>query len=318
MLRSIPNYSQNQILQGVGDDAAVIRLDSNKALVQTIDYISPVVDDPYGFGQVAAANALSDIYAMGGTPSFALNIIGFPINTLPMSVMQEILRGGADKLNEVGVPIVGGHSYEDHAPKYGLAVTGSIDPERYVSKKGAKPGDVLVLTKSIGIGAITTGIDIQITTPELEEKVLTIMTTLNQTASAAMMRIGVHACTDVTGFGLLGHLYEMLTASLVSAEISVSRIPVIPEAWEMIRRGAISNGTRNNKRMLQEIVKWESAIPEEVKWLLYDAQTSGGLLIAVPLNKKDSLIAELQRSDCVAAVIGNIKEKRTPLIQIVE
>lgn len=318
MLRSIPNYSQNQILQGVGDDAAVIRLDSNKALIQTIDYISPVVDDPYGFGQVAAANALSDIYAMGGTPCFALNIIGFPVNTLPMSVMEEILRGGADKLNEVGVPIVGGHSYEDHAPKYGLAVTGSIDPERYVSKKGAKPGDVLVLTKSIGIGAITTGIDIQITTPELEEKVLTIMTTLNQTASEAMMRIGVHACTDVTGFGLLGHLYEMLTASLVSAEISVSRIPVIPEAWEMIRRGAISNGTRNNKRMLQEIVKWESAIPEEAKWLLYDAQTSGGLLMAVPPEKKDLLISELQRSNCVAAVIGNIKEKRTPLIQVVE
>lgn len=318
MLRAIPNQKLASILQGIGEDAAIIRLESRKALVQTIDYISPVVDDPYGFGQVAAANALSDIYAMGGTPSFALNIIGFPVNTLPMSVMQEILRGGADKLSEVGVPIVGGHSYEDHAPKYGLSVTGYIDPDMYVSKNGAKPGDALVLTKPIGIGAITTGIDMQVTTPELEEKVLTIMTTLNKAASEAMMRVGVHAGTDVTGFGLLGHLYEMVTASSVSAEIQLSQIPIIPEAWDMVRRGAISNGTRNNKRMLQEIVKWASGIPEEAHWLLYDAQTSGGLLIAVHRDKQDLLLAELHKSNVPAAVIGTLGEKQDPLIQVRE
>lgn len=174
---------------GIGDDAAIVKPQGQQSLVQTIDYISPVVNDPYAFGQVAAANALSDIYAMGGVPCFALNIIGFPIHTLPMRMMQEILQGGADKLSEAGVSIIGGHSYEDHALKYGLCVTGYLDSEQYVTKKGAKPGDVLILTKPIGIGAVTTGIDLQLTTPLLEEKVLEIMTALNRGASVSEIGI---------------------------------------------------------------------------------------------------------------------------------
>lgn len=273
------------------------------------------MNDPYAFGQVAAANALSDIYAMGGVPCFALNIIGFPIHTLPMRMMQEILQGGADKLSEAGVSIIGGHSYEDHAPKYGLCVTGYIDSEQYVTKKGAKPGDILVLTKPIGIGAVTTGIDLQLTTPLLEEKVLEIMTALNQGASAAMMKVGVHSCTDVTGFGLLGHLYEMVTASSVSAEIRFSSIPYIPEALDFIEKGAISSGTKNNRRMLEDKIDWDSNISDTVKWLLYDAQTSGGLLMAVPPEKKGALISELKKEKCLAfAEIGEIlPEDETPL-----
>lgn len=275
--------------------------------MQTIDYISPVVNDPYGFGQVAAANALSDIYAMGGTPAFVLNIIGFPVNTLPLSIMEEILRGGMDKLLEVGVPIVGGHSYEDHAPKYGMAVTGYLDREHYVTKSGAKTGDVLILTKPIGIGVITTGIDLQLTTPQLEEGVLRIMTTLNNGASEAMMKVGVNACTDVTGFGLLGHLYEIVNSSMVSAEIRLSQVPVIPEAWELAEKQAISNGTRNNQRILREKVEWDQDIPDSTRWLLYDAQTSGGLLIAVSPEKKDLLIEELRKANCIAiSEIGQI------------
>lgn len=306
-MRSIPAQKNDNVLLGIGDDAAIVGMAGKQTLVQTIDYISPVVNDPYGFGQVAAANALSDIYAMGGVPGFALNLIGFPVNTLPMRVMEEILRGGADKLQEAGVSIIGGHSYEDHAPKYGLCVTGYLDSDYFVTKKGAEPGDVLILTKPVGIGAITTGIDLQLTPPDLEEKVLEIMTALNKGASEAMMKVGVHACTDVTGFGLLGHLYEMATAGSVSVEIRLSKVPSVSQALELIEQGAISNGTKNNRRMLQDKIKWDSAISDTERWLLYDSQTSGGLLIAVSPEKKEALVSELQRVNCMeAAEIGEI------------
>ena len=277
------------------DDAAVYRLSDDLALVQTVDVFTPVVDDPFLYGAISVANALSDIYAMGARPLLALNIVGFPRGKLPLDVLGEILRGGAAKAEEAGVLIVGGHSIDDPEPKYGLAVTGTVHPQKIVTNAGGRPGDLLVLTKPLGLGVITTGIKQGRTPPALAEAAIRVMGTLNRAASEAMVEVGVHACTDITGFGLLGHLHQLAAASGVAAYIRVSPIPFLPEAHALARQGAIAGGTARNFEFLQDKVSYDEGIDEETRLLLADAQTSGGLLIAVPPDRAAALDAALQR-----------------------
>jgi len=260
-----------------------------------VDYITPVVDDPYDFGMIAAANALSDIYAMGGKPVIALNLIGFPNQSLPLSIMEAIMRGGADKAAEAGVTIVGGHSITDNAPKYGLAVTGFIDPRRIITKAGARPGDALILTKPLGAGVITTGIDRKLVNPDLVSLVTRIMTTLNKRAAEIMQAVGINACTDITGFGLLGHLREILRASGTGARVAASRVPVLPGTEDLVQAGAVAGGTHNNYRHLRDGVNWDPALSKEMRLILCDPQTSGGLLAAVPRENVARLLAALQQ-----------------------
>jgi len=297
-----------KVLAGREDNAAVYKISDELAMIQTIDYITPVVDDPYQFGMIAAANALSDIYAMGGRPVTALNIIGFPNQSLPLSIMEDIIRGGADKTAEAGVTIVGGHSITDSAPKYGLAVTGFVDPTQMVGKNGAKPGDRLVLTKPLGIGVITTGIDHKLVHEDQVAEVTDIMLTLNRRASEIMLEVGVSACTDVTGFGLLGHLREIAVASGVGARVNVSAVPVLPETEKLVRAGAVPGGTHNNYRYLRDTVQWDPALSDEMKLILCDPQTSGGLLMVVPPKNVDRLLAALRKDPEVilAEDIGEI------------
>ncbi len=279
-------------------------------MIQTVDYITPVVDDPYQFGMIAAANAISDIYAMGATPAFALNLVGYPNKALPMEILRQILRGGADKASEAGISIIGGHSINDHAPKYGLVVTGFINPNNLITKKGARQGDLLVLTKPLGVGVITSGIDKCLTSPEMEKAVIEIMCRLNKDAAEAMSEVGVSACTDITGFGLLGHLLELLAASDVGAKIESYNIPFIPGAKEMIEAWTIASGVHNNYRYVKDRVVWPDSITKEMQFLLCDPQTSGGLLIAVEKNKLNRLLQLLKDKKVDSWIIGEIIEDK--------
>ncbi len=287
------------------DDAAVYRLGDDLAIVQTVDVFTPVVDDPYHYGAISAANALSDVYAMGGRPILALNIVGFPRGKLPLTVLEDILRGGSDKTREAGVLIAGGHSIDDPEPKYGLAVTGLVHPDRVVRNVGARPGDQLVLTKPLGIGIITTGIKQEKTSAAGANEAIRIMERLNRDAADAMVEIGVHAATDVTGFGLLGHLYEMTSGSRVRARLRYSRIPVIDEARTLVRQGAVAGGTTRNYEYLTSRVDFDG-LDEPDRIILCDAQTSGGLLIAVSPARVDALESALTRRGVIAARIGEI------------
>lgn len=300
VLRHLPSIKDPSFLGQIGDDAAVYRISKELAVVQTVDFITPVVNDPFAFGQVAAANALSDIYAMGAEPAFALNLIGFPVRSLSLEYMEQILAGGAAKAAEAGAAIAGGHSIDDYAPKYGLAVTGFVHPARLVTKSGGSPGDVLFLTKPLGSGSITTALDQGICDPGLEERIIQIMAALNRGASEAMVRVGATACTDVTGFGLLGHLHELARNSGVAAQVKASQVPFVTEVLKLIGRGAVSHGTRNNLKYLSEQVTWAPEISEAQRLLLCDAQTSGGLLIAVPSEKRQEMAEALKSSNCHA------------------
>ncbi len=274
--------------------------------MQTVDVFTPVVDEPYHYGAISAANALSDVYAMGGRPILALNIVGFPRSTLPLSVLNEILRGGADKTAEAGVIIAGGHSIDDPEPKYGLAVTGVVRPDAVVRNVGARPGDQLVLTKPLGLGVLTTGIKQGKTSPAATAEAIAVMETLNRAAAEAMTAVGVHAATDITGYGLLGHLYEMTSGSRVRARIHYARVPILQEARTLVRQGAIASGTTRNYEYLQPRATF-AALDEGDQILLCDAQTSGGLLIAVPAERLDALTAALRtRGVAPVAHIGEI------------
>lgn len=278
-------------------------------MVQTVDFITPILNDAYAFGAVAAANAISDIYAMGAVPVYALNIVCFPVKSLPLGILKEVLRGAADLASEAGVVIAGGHSIEDNTPKYGMTVTGTADPARLVYKKGARPGDKLFLTKPLGIGILTTAIDRELAGKELEEKAYRIMVHLNRGAAEAMLQVGVNACTDVSGYGLLGHLYEMLSASDVSARLYNRSIPVIEEAHELVRLGMVSAGSHSNQRYLLDKIQWHEEVPLEAQIILSDAQTSGGLLIAVPSDRADKLEELLTIQGCLATTcIGEVVE----------
>lgn len=304
-----------------GDDAAVYRLGPEIALILTVDYFTPIVDDPYSFGAIAAANAVSDVYAMGGKPLLALNIVGFPIDKLPKEVLAEILRGGAEKAMEAGVLIVGGHSIDDDEPKYGLAVTGVIHPDLVVTNKRARAGDDLILTKPLGMGIISTAIKRQKASASLVRRAVQVMSTLNRDAAEAMTEVGAHACTDITGFGLLGHLYGMTRASGVGAKIKLSKVPILPEVWELAKEGCIPGGTRKNYSFLQEkeAVTWDPGIDEMTRLVISDAQTSGGLLIAVAKEKSQDLLSRLEARKTQAAVlIGEIVDDSSRRIHVEE
>jgi len=295
----------------------VYRLADDLALVHTVDVFTPVVDDPYHYGAISAANALSDVYAMGGRPILALNIVGFPRNKLPMSVLEEILRGGADKATEAGVIIAGGHSIDDPEPKYGLAVTGIVHPDGVVRNVGARPGDQLVLTKPLGIGVITTGIKQGKTSAAAAEEATKVMETLNRAGAEAMIEVGVHAATDVTGFGLLGHLHEMTSGSRVRARLRYASVPVLEEARSLVRQGAVAGGTARNYEYLQPRVTFDG-LDEDDQILLCDAQTSGGLLMAVPPERLDALTAALRaRGVSPVAHIGEITGGADGRIEVV-
>jgi len=294
------------VATNTADDAGVYRLAPDLALVQTVDFFTPIVDEPYWFGAIAAANALSDIYAMGGTPRLALNIAGFPRAKLPLEILGEILRGGGEKCAEAGVAIIGGHTIDDPEPKYGLAVTGTIHPDRIVTNASARPGDRLVLTKPLGMGVITTGIKQQRTSRATIDEAIRIMATLNRAAAQAMIDVGVSAATDVTGFGLLGHLHEMTRAAAVRARVRLRAVPVLEEAWALARARVIPAGTLRNRAGLGGAVAWEG-IDEDGQILLCDAQTSGGLLIAVPPARLDALLRALRAGGISEpAVVGEI------------
>ena len=306
VLKCLSAADNPRVLAGVGEDAAVFRLRDDLAVVQTVDVITPVLDDPGVFGEVAAANALSDIYAMGATPLFALNVVAFPVRMLPVSILERILQGGAAKAAEAGAPVIGGHSLDDPTPKYGMVVTGVVDPARIVRKSGARPGDRLVLTKPLGVGVLTTALTHGRGGPETEAQVRPVMARLNRAAAEAMQAVGASACTDVTGFGLLGHLREIAQQSGVGARVALGRVPVLPGAWDLLRDGAVSQGTQNNYRLLRDEVHWSASVPAEARMLLCDAQTSGGLLIAVPPDRVETLLATLAAGRVAAADIGEV------------
>lgn len=298
------------------DDAAVYRLTDDLAVVQTVDFITPIVDDPYRFGRIAAANALSDVYAMGAKPLFALNLVGFPVKTLPMGVLGEILKGAAHKVAEAGIQILGGHSIEDFEPKYGLSVTGVVHPARVVRNSTARPGDRLILTKPLGLGVITTAGDRA--SPEALERAMATMETLNSAASDVMTSVGVSACTDVTGFGLLGHLYEMVTAGGVGAVVTAISVPILPEAEKLASEGVAPAGSHSNLAYLEDRVVWGRAATKTRKILLSDAQTSGGLLIAVSAARARKLVKRLHEAGVAeAAEIGGIVADHSAMIRIV-
>ncbi|MFC2133724.1 selenide, water dikinase SelD [Bacteroidota bacterium] len=310
VLKNIPAPKDKNILVGndTSDDAAVYKIDDKAAVVQTVDFFTPIVDDPFQFGAIAAANSLSDIYAMGGKPLFALNIVGFPSNRLPKEVLEEILKGAQSKAQEAGISIIGGHTVDDTEPKFGLAVTGIIDPKKIITNSNAQPGDVLILTKPIGTGILSTALKRGLLDEEQEKLLIETMSELNNVAAEAMQTVGVNACTDITGFGLLGHLLEMMNGSGTSAEIELSKIPLLPGVRELAVSNIIPGGTRDNYEYTIQHVTYSNKISEIDKLILNDAQTSGGLLIAAAPEYKEKLLDELSSKDLQSInVIGYVK-----------
>ena len=299
------------------DDAAVVRLDDGKILVQTVDFFTPIVDDPYQFGQIAAANSLSDIYAMGAKPIFALNIVGFPINDLPNEMLTTILQGGADKAKEAGIPTVGGHSVDDKEPKYGLVVTGEVEEKNIVTNKSATPGDVLVLTKPLGTGIIATAIKKGVVKNDVIRAAVESMSALNELASKIMVELGVKTATDVSGFGLLGHLNEICEASKVSAEIKYDDLPLLPGVNKLASDGIIPGGTKRNLSFAESFTKFLEDRTKIEMLITSDAQTSGGLLISLPPDSAKMFIKKFnERSPIKAQKIGNIIKQKTNTIYV--
>jgi selenide,water dikinase len=292
------------------DDAGVYLLNEGVALVQTVDFFTPMVDDPYVFGQVAAANALSDVYAMGGKPLTALNLVAFPIRTLSPSVLREILRGGLSKLEEAEVALVGGHTIEDPEVKYGLSVTGVIHPDRILSNAKSRPGDRLVLTKPIGTGVISTALKGEMASSEAVQKMVDCMVNLNRRASERMVQFGAHACTDITGFGFIGHALELASASRVGLRIQAERIPLLPGALEYGGMGLIPAGAYSNRNYFSCKVEGDPRVSSLLIDLLYDPQTSGGLLISLPPGNAEEMVITLHQDGQVeAAIIGEAVEE---------
>ena len=300
-----------------GDDAAVYRLNDHIALIMTVDFFPPITDDPFQYGEIAAANSLSDVYAMGGTPLLAMNIVGFPV-TLDKDILGEVLRGGYSKAAEAECLIVGGHTVDDPEPKYGLSVVGTVEPGKQISNAAAQPGDVLVLTKPLGTGIITTAGKQDICPPQVLQGAVTTMSTLNRDGAKAMVKVGVHSATDVTGFGLMGHLQSMVRGSRVGAEIQLGKVPVLPGAWELLEQGVAPGGTHRNLQSVAESAHWHPDLSEQEQLLLCDAQTSGGLLIAVAADKQDELLAELKSTGVAGAVVvGRVTEEPVGQIQVI-
>lgn len=289
------------------DDAGVYKLSDDLALIQTLDFFTPIVDDPFSFGQIAAVNALSDVYAMGGKPLTAMNIVCFPIKKMDACVLREILKGGLDKMKEAGVTLVGGHSVDDNEIKYGLSITGTIKPDKVLTNIGAKIGDFLILTKPLGTGIINTAIKGEMASEETISRVINSMTTLNREASEAAQEIGVNACTDVTGFGLLGHACEMIQNSGIGMIIYSSSTPYFPETEDLARKGMVPGGTSRNREYCSSSIEIDPIVSPYIQDILFDPQTSGGLLLSTPAERAYDLLALLkERSVTEAAIIGEI------------
>jgi selenide,water dikinase len=285
------------------DDAGVYKLSEDLAIIQTVDFFTPIVDDPYWFGQIAAANAISDVYAMGGKPLTAMNLVCFPIKTMDIEILKDILRGGLDKLKEAETTLVGGHSIEDNEIKYGLSMTGIIHPNKILTNSGAKVGDALVLTKPLGTGIINTAIKGGMANDKVIAKVSESMAALNKNASLAMQEVGVSACTDITGFGLLGHLSEMVRGNGFGMIVYAGKVSYFPEAKEFAGMGMVPGGTYRNKDFFSQWIRFDSTVPQYLQDILFDPQTSGGLLISVPRGKADSLLIQLREKNVHEAVI---------------
>jgi selenide,water dikinase len=293
------------------EDAGVFKLTADLALVQTTDFFTPVVDDPYDFGRIAVANALSDVYAMGGKPLTALNIVCFPKDTMDFSILRKALEGGLDKMHEADVILLGGHTVDDPELKYGLAVTGTVHPAKVVHNNTARPGDVLILTKPIGTGIISTAIKRGGASKTAIKRVTDSMTALNKAASEAMLGVGVHACKDITGFGLLGHAAEMIAGTQVGMEIDAAAVPLFPEAKEYYEKGMVPGGLTRNREYRKDVVSFAPSVPDYLQDILFDPQTSGGLLIAVPKAKAPRLLKKLhERGVPEAKVIGEVVGER--------
>jgi selenide,water dikinase len=289
------------------EDAGVYKLTDDLAVIQTLDFFTPIVDDPYSFGQVAAANALSDVYAMGGRPLTVMNIVCFPIKTLDISILKDILRGGMEKVHEAGAIVVGGHTVEDNELKYGLSVTGTIHPAEVVLNTGAKASDRLILTKPLGTGIISTAIKGGVADASAEAEIIRSMTTLNRKAAELMQETGVHAGTDVTGFGLIGHASEMIDQSNVGIVIHANAVPFFPEARKFAEMGMIPGGLHRNRDFRAHMVTVEKSVPDYLADILFDPQTSGGLLISVSAEKADGLLGRMHREGIKeAAIIGEV------------
>jgi len=308
-MAQLPRQRHPRLLVGfeTSDDAGVYKLTEDTALIQTLDFFTPIVDDPYSFGQIAAANALSDIYAMGGKPLTAMNIVCFPIKEVSKDILKEILRGGLDKIHEAGAILVGGHSVDDPEIKYGLAVSGIVHPDKILTNGGAQVGDMLILTKPLGTGVIATAIKGNLASQEAIEKLVNIAASLNAKPSEIMRGFDVHACTDVTGFGLGGHLLEMARASKKEIEIWAKEVPVIPEVWEYASMGLIPAGSYANKHFCASLVDVSSSVSEPTLDILFDAQTSGGLIIVLSEKDASSCLAKLQAEGIKeASIIGKV------------
>lgn len=315
----MPKRSDPNVLVGTetGDDAAVYRLNSDLAVVETLDFFTPVVDDPYDFGRVAAANAFSDIYAMGARPIFALNIIGFPLKTLGHDAFRRILEGGQSIADEAGVPILGGHSIDDAEPKYGMVVTGLVHPDKVLRNVGALPGDALFLTKPLGSGILTSAIKKGELAPDEQRAVIGVMTHLNRRAAEAMLTVGARAATDVTGFGLFGHLLGMVRDTQVGVTLSAAAVPFLPRVPELAARGVVSGGTRKNLAHFGAWCDFDPALTEAERLALADAQTSGGLLVACPSEKAEEFASRLRESGALAAArIGEFSPSRPGRIAV--
>ncbi len=298
------------------DDAGVYLVAPNLALVQTVDFFTPIVDDPYTFGQIAAVNALSDVYAMGGKPVSSLAMVCFPEKG-DIEVLEQILAGGLSKMVEAGCTVIGGHSIRDPEIKFGYSVTGTIDPERVMANSGAKPGDCLILTKSLGTGVISTAIKRGQAAPEWIAAASESMTTLNKRGAEIALKYDVHGMTDITGFGLIGHARELALASAVSLEINSGEIPILPGALESIRAGFIPGGLNANRDFAECVVERKESIPDDLWILLFDPQTAGGLLISANANDSGKLVSDLQVAGVRAAVIGRVLKEQKPLIKVV-
>ena len=299
------------------EDAGVYKLTADLAIVQTVDFFTPIVDDPYDFGRIAVANALSDVYAMGGKPLTALNVVCFPRDTMDISILREVLRGGLDMMHEAGVILLGGHTVDDPELKYGISVTGTIHPAKVVHNNGAKPGDKLILTKPLGTGIISTAIKRGTASKEAIASIVKSMTTLNRTASEVMLAVGVNACKDITGFGLLGHASEMIEGTDVGMVIDSAAVPIFAEAKEYAESGMIAGGLHRNRDYRKNMVDIDGSVPQYLQDILFDPQTSGGLLIAVPKAKASRLLKKLHSEGVIeAAVIGEMVAEPRGRIQV--
>ncbi len=319
MLAGLPFQTHPNLIAGMerAEDAGVYKLTDDLALVQTVDFFTPIIDDPYDFGRIAAANALSDVYAMGGQPLTALNIVCFPKDTMDFSVLRKVLEGGLAMMHEAGVILLGGHTVDDPELKYGLAVTGTIHPAKVVHNNTARPGDKLILTKPLGTGIISTAIKRGAASRKAVETIVKSMTTLNRTASELMLAAGVSACKDITGFGLLGHAAEMVEGTSAGFIIDASAVPLFPEAKEYYEMGMVAGGLSRNRDFRKNMVDIDSSVPQYLQDILFDPQTSGGLLIVVPGAKATRLLKKLHAAGVnEAVIIGEVSAENKGRIKV--